>query len=316
MSIVSRAMNFFNHSKMSKEQTQISTLKELADLIGSYTKWGTILVGGFCLVFYSNEIGQFPEGLNLGEGLAFYLVCAGFMLTYAVYFLSVTAMGSLLMAWPARKMQRFHGIRRQKRGRTKPDLKLLTDFSPMHDLSIAPLGFLGLLLTALYAFHDLEGAAFVLTLSICQGIFVALWLVAKRRQSDFEASLLVDERNTHSIDTSKSDAKKMQIFFMVALLVFPLWLGPNRVDIVNMAFKVAQLRKENATIQVKKPWATRIKDSTLTSAPSFLGDDYMEFRGVKVLLRSVGQKVVIELPQSSNKPLVKLSIPSDSIFVE
>ena len=54
--------------------------------------------------------------------------------------------------------------------------------------------------------------------------------------------------------------------------------------------------------------------SKLVHEKSFLGADYVQFRGVNVLLRSVGDKVVIELP--TDKATTKLSIPSDSIFVE
>ena len=48
--------------------------------MGLYEEWGTLAVGGLCLLIDSNEIDQFPEGINLGEGLAFYLVSAGFLI--------------------------------------------------------------------------------------------------------------------------------------------------------------------------------------------------------------------------------------------
>lgn len=77
---------------------------------------------------------------------------------------------------------------------------------------------------------------------------------------------------------------------------------------------MAQLRKDNATVHMKSPWSDRVAMSKLVHEKSFLGADYVQFRGVNVLLRSVGDKVVIELP--TDKATTKLSIPSDSIFVE
>lgn len=61
---------------MSDANSKNTEPNEFAGLIGTFTKYGTLLVGGLCLLMYSNEIGQFPEGMGIGEGLAFYLVCA------------------------------------------------------------------------------------------------------------------------------------------------------------------------------------------------------------------------------------------------
>lgn len=83
---------------------------------------------------------------------------------------------------------------------------------------------------------------------------------------------------------------------------------------MDAAFRLAQLRKDNATIHVKVPWAARVGKSTLPQSQSFLGGDYVEFKKVNVLLRSVGQKVVIELPNAAGK--TRLSIPADAIYVE
>lgn len=54
----------------------------------------------------------------------------------------------------------------------------------------------------------------------------------------------------------------------------------------------------------------------LTPTKSFLGDNYAEFDKGKVLLRSVGSKVVIDLPQAANKPITALPISSETIVIE
>lgn len=91
-------------------------------------------------------------------------------------------------------------------------------------------------------------------------------------------------------------------------------LAPEKLFLVNAAFRLAQLRKDSATIHVKAPWSARVAQSNLPKSQSFLGGDYVEFKKVKVLLRSVGQKVVIELPNASG--ITRLSIPTDAIYVE
>lgn len=98
------------------------------------------------------------------------------------------------------------------------------------------------------------------------------------------------------------------------LAIAPFFLAQNRTFLVDGAFRVAQLRKDNATVHVKSPWSDRVAMSRLVHDKSFLGAEYVQFKGVNVLLRSVGAKVVIELP--TDKATTKLSIPSEAIFVE
>jgi len=46
--------------------------KDIWELAVSVIKWGSLLVGGTCLLVTSAEIGQFPEDMSAGEGLALY----------------------------------------------------------------------------------------------------------------------------------------------------------------------------------------------------------------------------------------------------
>jgi len=301
---------------MSDTKSKSTELNEFAGLIGTFAKYGTLLVGGLCLLMYSNEIGQFPEGVGIGEGLAFYLVCAGFLIAYSLYTVICTATGSLLLAWPARALLRAV-VRKEALGRKRVGQVLLhTDFSSMWELPVVALGILGLTGHGIFICFSAQPAkaALFLAVPLAQGAGMVFLLVVTRRQRHLESGVVLPEYSDRSIVTKRRDTVTARRVFFVWLALAPMLLAPEKLFLVDAAFRLAQLRKDSATIHVKAPWSTRVAQSTLTGSQSFLGGDYVEFKKVNVLLRSVGQKVVIELPSASGA--ARLSIPADSIYVE
>ncbi|TAL13413.1 MAG: hypothetical protein EPO01_21590 [Aquabacterium sp.] len=301
---------------MGDANSKNSEPNEFAGLIGTFTKYGTLLVGGLCLLMYSNEIGQFPEGMGIGEGLAFYLVCAGFLIAYSLYTGICTATGCLLLAWPARMLHRVL-VRREALGRRRVGQILLhTDFSTMWELPVVALGIVGLIGHGIFIYYSSQPvqAALFLAVPLAQGAGMVFLLVVTRRKQHLESGVLLPEYSDQSIMTKRRDTVTARRVFFVWLVLAPLLLAPEKLFLVDAAFKLAQLRKDGATVHVKAPWSARVGQSTLAKATSFMGTDYVEFKKVNVLLRSVGQKVVIELPSASG--VSRLSIPSDSIYVE
>jgi hypothetical protein len=163
--------------------------------------------------------------------------------------------------------------------------------------------------------RDLSNAAVFLSVSLLQGCLVIFLLVVRRRWEYLRVGLVLQNESAEVIQRRRLTILNVHRVLLGLIVIAPLLIGPDRTFLVDAAFRVAQLRKENATVHVKKPWATRVSVSTLETGKSFLGDDYVEFKSVKVLLRSVGEKVIIELPQYSGKA-IKLPIPSESIYVE
>lgn len=188
---------------MLQTSSRISTFKEIADVVAEYAKWGSILVGGLCLLLYSHEIGQFPEELNLGEGLAFYLVCAGFWVTYTLYAAVTTAMGSLLMAGPALLHQKF--IHRRSRSHVaQPNMHLVTDYSMMWDTPVIGLGLLDFVICLVYVFrHPTDGILF-LTQPLLQGFVVGLWLTTRRRLHFHRTGLVFQDNSNEQIARKSS----------------------------------------------------------------------------------------------------------------
>lgn len=303
---------------MSDEKGKNWEVGDLLEQVGTVTKYGTLLVGGLCLLMYSNEIGQFPEGMGLGEGLAFYLVCAGFLFVYLMYMGICTATGCLLLAWPAKWINRLL-MRRESLGRKPMGQVLLhTDFSSMRDVPVVAMGIVGLACHALFVAYSKEPikAAVFLAVPLIQGLGVILLLVVTRRQKHLESGVLVGEfhQAPASVDEKRRTAVIARRFFYVWLVVAPMILLPERAFLVDAAFRLAQLRKDGATVHVKAPWSERVARSTLEKSASFLGNDYVEFKRVNVLLRSVGQKVVLELPSATGT--TRLPIPTEAIYVE
>lgn len=301
---------------MQEEAEQRVDHQSVVELVGTLTKYGTLLIGGLCLLVYSNRVGQFPEGIGLGEGLAFYLVCAGFLLAYVLYALVCTATGCMLLAWPARVLHRAALRRQGKRPLRYGQMLLHTDFSVMRDWSILSLGAVGLAGHAIYILYNAEpwNATLWLGGPLVQGTGVMLFLIVSRRHKHFRSGVVVPNYSDKVAAHRRSDVALARKALVCWLAIAPLVLAPEKLFLFDAAFRVAQLRKDGATIHVKSPWAARVAQSTLSKAPSVLGSDYVEFRKVNVLLRSVGQKVVLELPMANG--VTKLSIPADAVEVE
>lgn len=281
--------------------------------VGAFTRYGTLIVGGLCLLMYSYEIGQFPEGMGLGEGLAFYAVCTGFLVVYAIYICFCIATGCLLLRWPAELIQRSFARRSKSGARAPVAGHVRTDFSPMWEGSVLAIGVAGLLLHFAYVYIHPQPAfaALFLVVPIAQGFGVVLLLIATRKHDHLDSGLLLTSANSTNAGAARRNLSVIRRGLLTWLIIAPMLVLPERLFLVDAAFRMVQLRKESATVHVKAPWSVKVAQSTLQKGPSFLGSDYVEFQKVKVLLRSVGQKVVIEFPTQAGAR--RLSIPSDAV---
>lgn len=304
---------------MSDPMPQPNRFKELAELIGVLGKWGVLFIGGFCLLIYANEIGSFPEGLQLGEGLAFYMVSAGFVLIYSFYTLGLVALGSIAARWPYQGfvfvLDRYRGKRIKKRKQSSFEQLVPINFAVMWSGEVwggALLGiaFIGLLVA--------QGATLWLQieLALMEGALLGMLVVSRRRRRFLDTNLVAVESINDNGHERKQQHAIIQRLLMGMMIIAPLLFGASQFALVDSAFRMAQLRKDKATIQIQKQWAPRLTDRGQTAEPSFLGEDYREFVGINVLLLSVGTKVTIELPAHGDKKASSLAVPSEHIVVE
>ena len=268
------------------------------------------LVGAFCLFIYSAEIRQFPKGVESGEGLAFYMVSLGFSLIYLFFVLGITAVGSVVFYWPLQAVTSWL-LRRCRR--RNPKIRLLgQELRPMASptaIAIAIVAVLSALLLGVRRSLPWVDLAIVAAL---QASLVFVYLCMKRDVLLRETGLLDSGGNP----MGPTVPTNVQYSIWLAIGVAPLLFFAYTNNLVTSAFTLAQLRKENATVHVKRPWSIGLVRSGLASEPSYFGTDYCRFRGVLVLLKSVGSNVVVELPALAMTPRASMSIPASDIHVE
>ena len=295
---------------------RLARIKETAELASTFFKWAMLLPGGICLLAYSIEIGHFPEGTGLGEGLAFYMVCASLWIIYTIYVFMAGAMGAVAFAPLAKLAQHRHKLKADGERTSTRRLTFHTDFSSMHDASLLGPATIGYLFLFAYFPKDWQMALQFLAMVLAQGAVLAILLRFNARIRLLATPLVLGGSVGVQDSTSRSNLVAIRAVLVVMLFAIPVLFGPAKLGLVDAAFQAAQLRKQNATVHVRKPWADRVARSSLKPAPSFLGDEYAEFRGVNVLLRSVGTKVVLELPGVGKERTVNLPIPTEAIHIE
>lgn len=301
------------------QKTPPNRFKEQAEMISTLGKWSVLFTGGLCLLIYANEIGTFPEGLQLGEGLAFYLISAGFLLVYSFYTLGLVALGSIIFRLIYPGTIRVLSWYRNKRGKNQKNLSLeqlvTVDFSAMWGSEVWGGALVGLMLIGFLSpnWSALWSHVFLI---LIEGALLGVLVVSRRKRNFLDAGLALKEAFSDDLDERKKQHIILQRLLIAAMAFMPLIGGTQYFTFAEAAFRVAQLRKDKATIQIQKHWAARLVDRGKTAAPSFLGEDYREFEGINVLLRSVGTKVTIQLPAHGDKKAASLSIPSEYIVVE
>lgn len=171
---------------------------------------------------------------------------------------------------------------------------------------------------AFISFLVIQGATLWLQveLALMEGALLGMLVVSRRRRRFLDSNLAPLEPVNDNNHDRKQQHAIIQRVLLCMMVVAPLILGSSQSALVNSAFRVAQLRKDNATIQIQKQWASRLTTRGQCEAPSFLGEEYREFVGINVLLRSVGTKVTIELPAHGEKKASSLAIPAEHIVVE
>lgn len=308
----------------------LTHLKEISGLVALVASWGTLVMGGFCLLLYSEEIQQFPSGIGLGEGLAFYMICASFLLIYFIYWMAMTTLGMVLTRWPAQWLVSRGRQAAAKRGRDF-GIPHAVPFHLMTSLETCLTSLIGVLLVVMNLLNESGNWVWLLGVALVQGILVGLWLVFRRKNDYASAGLLRLGAEEKKPTSSARDRRAPMLMIPALLLVMPLLIMPERMTFVSAAFSMAQLRKADATVHVRGAWNGILMESHLKARPSVLGKEYRRYDSVQVLLRSIGNITVLALPPvdtkkcqwNSGTSVVKcefkpriVSLPSTEVWVE
>jgi hypothetical protein len=151
---------------------------------------------------------------------------------------------------------------------------------------------------------------------VLQGFFGGLLLAARRRlKLDASGLSLSDRMPNERLSQNMGEIRHAMYAILAAWIVMPMLLGQNHNAIMDAAFRLSQLRKDHATIHVASPWSERLTAAGMKPHESFLGANYARFEDVTVRMRSIGSRVVLEVPSSRKKALF-INIPRQSVEVE
>jgi hypothetical protein len=157
---------------------------------------------------------------------------------------------------------------------------------------------------------------------------IGIWLIIRRQQEFSEVGI-------GGVGSSDPKRKLERIFALrvigALIILMPFVVMPNRQGFVDTTFAWAQLRKESAVVHIKAPWTEVVEQGGLRGQKSFRGPEYKRYSGVTVLLRSLGDSVVLSIPTGIPHPgtvkpgtvtvvepdqFKKVSIPASDIWIE
>lgn len=309
----------------------ISELREIGSSIAHLINWGAIMAGGLCLIVYSTEIEQFPSGIGLGEGLAFYFLSVGFTLIYGIYWVGLTSLGVVTMQIPLRYLVKWGRRRSAEKGKPGPFPHSI-DFGRLNRLELWVPAVLAALTMTAYATNDGDDWYLFVVVSWVQGLIAGVLLILQRKDEFANSGIVETPSSVADSEQVIRLRRRLIIGLGIAMLAVPLVYMPNKQGFVGTAFTWAELRKEMAVVHVRGRWNGPLVEAGLHPNKSSLGAGYRRYCNVRVLLRSIGDTVVLEAPAepmimavSNVGPCVKnalpngqrkLSLPASDVWIE
>jgi hypothetical protein len=271
----------------------------------------SILIGGICISAYSLEIGHFPQGLTIGDGLLFMLTAACFGIIYVFFVVCLVSLGMALS--PVTKF--FLGIHLWTyKFRSAPKPVPVYEFAKFKWIYVIFAVFAVMFIVGLGR-RDMNAYWNLPLLSIAMYFFYSTYLSSGDKMRAIEASLQTIVQIDEARDSSKGkieNLRKAQILSLVVLLLMPMFNGGVTGQLLDGAMRKASVRIENATIFVKEPYATLLpsaKRSTIQSLPN----QYVKFEKIVILFRGLGNSTVLSLKDGTNEK--KLEVPNDQLIV-
>jgi hypothetical protein len=147
-----------------------------------------------------------------------------------------------------------------------------------------------------------------------QGFIGGMLLAMHRGIRLNESGLSLADRRPLNGD-SATDFRRFTYLFWAMWILAPVLIGLANDSLMNSAFRLAQLRKDNAVVHVAAPWNQRLIAAGLKPRESFLGTEYARFENVTVRMRSVGARVVLEVPSAQGESRF-VNIPKQHVEIE
>jgi hypothetical protein len=286
--------------------------KEIWELVTAVIHRGAFAIGGTCLLVVCVSVGWFPEDMTVGDGVALYFISIGVVLAYAAYWLGITAFGLWLLRWPMELLHRF-----DKKAPSHAAAYAFASFKSMWSMPVWIVAGIAVIFVVASSIRlSLSDVIQYLSILVLQGFLGGLLLVIRRRlQLDASGLSLLDRKLGDKQPQNMGSLRQVMYAFLGIWLLAPMLLGLNHETLTGAAFRLAQLRKDHATVHVAAPWSQRLADAGLKPHESFLGTNHARFENVTVRMRSIGSRVVIEVPSAQRKARF-VNIPRGSIEIE
>ncbi len=283
---------------------------ELAEkILGIATKL-CVFVGSIVLLSYCWSIKYFPKDISVGDGLLFIFVAVGFGAVYLIFAISITSFGILLR--PVWHLFQKIGI---WIGRIfcKVQRKTFT-YSPF-EMRPGGIEYFALALFGLLIVIDLS----IKNVYSLPPLLLASFGCALLWNSSQSNDRIIDELSRISSPSEEEKNKlqklrKTQPYLPIFVVAIALMVGGVYGDLAVRAMKVLHIRKDVATVHIKKPYSTLASESGANGLNSNFGEEYLRYPDSAVLLDGFGSKVVVSLKMSNGKT-AQISIPSDHIMI-
>lgn len=279
---------------MDKIKNYNSVLDLVSKLLGVLFKIG-LLIGGVLIFAYCLNIGRIPKGITIGDGLFFLWVVFCFGINYVVVLVMLGSAGAVLSPVTAKLLNYIS----QRESKSKS--KVVN--APKLTLPLVVVGILGMGLIALT--YTIGNSAFVsfLTVAIVLSFFIPLLssLSAEFKVLKRQVSSAI-YHSSNEIDSKEHVKNRIEHLFRGKILVFsmmifvPIFLFGFSSVLLQATMKMAGIKAENTEIFVLEPYSLLLGDSLSKddSKNQLKSLAYTKYTGVNILLRDIGDSVIIE----------------------
>lgn len=286
-----------------------STVESLSKIAGAAFKF-VVAVGGICVITYAMQVGHFPQGISLGDGLLFLLAAACFGGAYALFVAFILSLGICLSPVLRPVLKLIFRLFDKVSGAPQRPMCKLADFNWFS----VPFFLIGLIFILGLGVDDVFVYGVMLLLSILLYVFYSIAMdTGERYRSNarlMSVAIETPEKERLLRAEQVENFRNVQLVCIATIAIMPLFVSGAFGYILNDSMRLAQVRIENPIIYAKAPYSTMLPNE-LTISDARSPEGYTAYKGVTVLFKGFGSTTVVSFPDNG-KPR-QLDIPNELI---
>ncbi|MGY3727465.1 MULTISPECIES: hypothetical protein [Cobetia] len=307
-----------------------SKIDSISSILTILFKLGLFL-GVSIFLIYCLDIGYFPSGVTLGDGLVFILCAIVFSFLFAMFMIPNISLGVVLVSVISLFLKccvKILNIKRCKYGEEKEVYNV--KYFNMFVVFVALLGFIVILGFSWPSDIDDMGAGAIiysflsisflnlLLISFVNGLMLCLWIMFVKRRTKLHDYQSGSVKSTHS----PNDLLVFSgvIFFLMVIITVGFGGMGSRILVGSM--NTLGLRSENVIVHVKKPYDVYADLHGVIISDSKFGPLYKSIKGVNILMNGLGDNIVIEVDEDMDDKSKKkdggkvtLIVPKGEVFI-